>query len=293
MVDEISVYARVSPAHKFKIVQALQHNGHITAMTGDGVNDAPALKKAEIGVAMGITGTDVAKEAAEMVLLDDNFATIVAAVQEGRVIYDNIRKFVRFSVAGNIGKVLVMLIAPFLGKPIPLLPLQLLWLNLLTDGLMGLWLSVEPAEHNTMRRPPYPPQENIFSRGVGWHIVWAGILFGALALGVGTWYFYAGRATWQTMIFTILAFSQIFHGLAARSLRDAFFTKGILSNPVLIGMAVLTFLLQVAVIYVPALQSFFKTIPLSRVDFGISILISSLMFLGVEVEKWLVRHKEK
>ncbi|MDQ3250250.1 MAG: HAD-IC family P-type ATPase, partial [Chloroflexota bacterium] len=167
LVDEVSVYARVSPEHKLKIVQALQEKGHIVAMTGDGVNDAPALKQADIGVAMGITGTDVAKEAADMVLLNDNFATIVAAVEEGRVIYDNVRKFVKFSVAGNIGKVLVMLLAPFLGKPLPLLPLQLLWLNLLTDGLLGLGLGVEPAEPNTMRRAPYAPQENIFSRGIG------------------------------------------------------------------------------------------------------------------------------
>jgi phosphoserine phosphatase len=166
-VDDVQVVARVSPEHKLKIVPALQERGQIVSMTGDGVNDAPALRRADIGVAMGIAGTDVSKEAADMVLLDDNFATIVAAVKEGRTIYDNIRKFVRFSVAGNIGKVLVMLLAPFLGKPIPLLPLQLLWLNLLTDGLLGLGMGVEKAESDTMRRPPYSPGEGIFSRGAG------------------------------------------------------------------------------------------------------------------------------
>jgi Ca2+-transporting ATPase len=153
VVDDVPVFARVSPEHKLKIVRALQERGHIVSMTGDGVNDAPALKRADIGVAMGITGTDVSKEAADMVLLDDNFASIVAAVKEGRTIYDNIRKFVRFSVAGNIGKVLVMLLAPFIGKPIPLLPLQLLWLNLLTDGLLGLGMGVENAESDTTHIP--------------------------------------------------------------------------------------------------------------------------------------------
>jgi len=183
LVEEISVFARVSPEHKLRIVQALQERGHIVSMTGDGVNDAPALRRADIGVAMGITSTDVSKEASDLVLLDDNFATIVAAVGEGRTIYDNIRKFVRFSVAGNIGKVLVMLLAPFLGKPIPLLPLQLLWLNLLTDGLLGLGMGVEGPERDTMKRLPYSPKEGVFSRG-GWlQVSWIGVLDRCIGAG--------------------------------------------------------------------------------------------------------------
>ena len=291
-VEHVSVYARVSPEHKLKIVQALQERGHIVAMTGDGINDAPALKKAEIGVAMGITGTDVSKEAADMVLLNDNFATIVAAVEEGRVIYDNVRKFVKFSVAGNIGKVLVMLLAPFLGKPLPLLPLQLLWLNLLTDGLLGLGLGVEPAERNTMRRPPYSPQENIFSRGIGLHISWVGVLIGALALGVGAWYFFAGAAAWQTMIFTTLAFAQVWQALATRSMRESIFSIGLRSNPLLLGMVSLVVALQLAVIYVPFLQDFFQTVPLTALDLTLSVGVSSLVLICVEFEKWLVRRND-
>jgi Ca2+-transporting ATPase len=291
-VDEVSVFARVSPEHKLKIVQALQEKGQIVAMTGDGVNDAPALKRADIGVAMGITGTDVAKEAADMVLLDDNFATIVAAVEQGRVIYDNIRKFVKFSVAGNLGKVLVMLLAPFLGKPLPLLPLQLLWLNLLTDGLLGLGLGVEPAERGTMRRKPYAPGESIFSRGAGAHVIGIGVLIGALGLAVGAWYYYSGRETWQTMVFTTLAFAQMWQALGARSTRDSLFTLGLLSNPTLLAMLGVTFALQLAVIYLPFMQAVFNTTPLLLTDLGIALALGSIVFIAIEVEKWLARRRE-
>ncbi len=288
VVDEVSVFARVAPEHKLRIVQALQEKGHIVAMTGDGVNDAPALRKADIGVAMGITGTDVSKEASDLVLLNDNFATIVAAVQEGRTIYDNIRKFVRFSVAGNIGKVLVMLIAPFLGKPLPLLPLQLLWLNLLTDGLLGLGMGVENPEPDTMKRKPYSPTEGVFSRGAGAQTIWVGVLIGSLALGLGAWYFFTGRPEWQTMIFTSLAFMQVFQALASRSNKESLFKLKLMSNPLLAGMALLVVGLQLAVLYVPALSKFFEVIPLSGCDLSIAAGAGVIVFAVMEVRKKMV-----
>jgi len=286
-VEDTSVFARVSPEHKLKIVQALQENGHIVSMTGDGINDAPALRRADIGVAMGITGTDVAKEASDLVLLDDNFATIVAAVGEGRVIYDNIRKFVRFSVAGNIGKVLVMLLAPFLGKPIPLLPLQLLWLNLLTDGLLGLGMGVEGPERDTMKRAPYSPQEDVFSRGGWWQVSWVGSLIGILALGLGAFYFFGGRPEWQTMLFTFLAFAQVFQALASRSSRDNLFKLGLFSNPLLAVLAFVVIGLQLAVLYTPLVSDFFNVVPLSIQDLLVAIGLGSLVFIAMELEKVL------
>jgi Ca2+-transporting ATPase len=289
VVDEVQVFARVSPEHKLKIVQALQERGHIVSMTGDGMNDAPALKRADIGVAMGVTGTDVSKEAADMILLDDNFATIVSAVKEGRVIYDNIRKFVRFSVAGNIGKVLVMLLAPFLGKPIPLLPLQLLWLNLLTDGLLGLGIGVENAEGDTMKRPPYSPKEGVFSRGAGVQVIWVGALIGVLALGLGAWYYFTGREQWQTMVFTFLAFAQVFQAFASRSSKDSLFRLRVMSNPTLAGMAALAAALQLAVIYIPFLAEFFSVKVLSLSDLAIAVGGGAVVFAVMELEKGFKR----
>lgn len=285
VVDEVSVFARVAPEHKLRIVQALQDKGHVAAMTGDGVNDAPALRKADIGVAMGITGTDVSKEAADLVLLDDNFATIVAAVREGRTIYDNIRKFVRFSVAGNIGKVLVMLIAPFMGIPLALLPLQLLWLNLLTDGLLGLGMGVENPEKDTMQRPPYSPKEGVFSRGAGVYTFWVGLMIGSIALGLGAWYYFDSRPEWQTMIFTSLAFMQIFQAFASRSEKESLFEIGFWSNPLLAGLSLVVFGLQMAVLYIPALSAFFDITPLALTDLVLAAAAGLVVFAVMEVSE--------
>ena len=294
MVEQVSVFARVSPEHKLRIVQALQSRGQIVAMTGDGVNDAPALKQADIGVAMGITGTDVSKEAADMVLQDDNFATIVSAVEEGRTIYDNLRKFIAFSVAGNIGKVLVMLLAPFLGKPLPLLPLQLLWLNLLTDGLLGLGLGLEPPEKNTMLRLPYSPKAGIFSGGMLTRVIWIGILIGVIGLGVGYYYWRLDpNGNWQTMTFTTLAFVQIAQAFGSRSTRESIFGMGLRSNMSLLGMALIVFALQLLVVYTPFFQRLFSAEPLTIDQLGVSIGLSLVVLMVIEIEKWFMRRSER
>lgn len=286
-VDEVNVFASVAPEHKLRIVQTLQEKGHIVAMTGDSVNDAPALRKADIGVAMGLTGTDVSKEASDLVLLNDNFATIVTAVQEGRTVSANILKFLRFSVAGNIGKVLVMLTAPFLGKSMPLLPLQLLWLNLLTDGLLGLGMGVENPEPDIMKRKATSPTEGLFSRRAGAQTIWLGMLIGTLALGLGCWYFFTGRPEWQTMIFTSLAFMQVFQALASRSEKESLFKMGVLSNPWLAGMALLVIVLQMMVMYMPALAGYFEVLPLSGCDLSIAAATGVIVFVVMEMDKKL------
>lgn len=284
-----TVYARVSPEHKLKIVDALQGLGHIAAMTGDGVNDAPALKKSDIGIAMGITGTDVAKEAADMVLLDDNFASIVAAVEEGRVIYDNVRKFIKYILATNAGEICLMVAAPLAGMPLPLLPLQILWLNLVTDGLPALALGVEPAERNVMQKPPHPPSESVFARGLGIHVAWVGLLMGALCLGVGYWYWSQGNPHWQTILFSTLTFAQMAHVMAIRSEDQSIFTIGFFSNRYLVAAVALTFVLQLALIYVPFLQAFFSTAALTPQELAVSIGLSLIIFIAVELEKWKSR----
>jgi len=295
IVREVSVYARVTPEHKLRIVEALQAQDQVVAMTGDGVNDSPALRKADIGIAMGITGTDVSKEASEMVLLDDNFATIVSAVEEGRAIYDNIRRFVKFSIAGNVGKVLVMLLAPVVGINVALLPLQLLWLNLLTDGLLGLGLGVEPAEPQTMKRPPRAPQESLFSGGLTQHVIWVGLMIGFLGLGVGALYYDVDNPAdnrWQTMIFTSLAFMQMGQAVASRSTQESFVSLGLWSNPVLLGLVVITAVLQLIVLYVPFLDQFFQITPLRAGDLLLCVALGIAILLLIEVEKARLRRSE-
>ncbi len=287
-----SVFARVAPEHKLRIVKLLQTDGEIVAMTGDGVNDAPALKQAEIGVAMGITGTDVSKEAADMVLLDDNFATIVAAVREGRVVYANIRKFIRYLLTGNIGEIFVMLISPFLGMPLALLPLQILWINLLTDGLPALALGVEPAESDVMRQPPRSPSESILGRGMGWQIGISGALLGILSLAVGFWQWQQGNPHWQTMVFTTLTFGQMAAVLSLRSESESILRLGFRDNPALLGAVALTLLLQLAVTYVPFLQRLFETLPLTLTELLVCIGAGLVMLVSVEIEKVIFHRRE-
>ncbi len=293
VVEDISVYARVSPEHKLNIVEALQDKGHIVAMTGDGVNDAPALKRAEIGIAMGITGTDVSKEAADMVLLDDNFATIVAAVEEGRKIFDNIRKFVKYTLSSNTGELFVMLIGPFLGMPLPLVPLQILWINLVTDGLPGLALAVENSERGIMKRSPFHPKESIFSRGMGKQILWIGFLMGLVSLGIGYAYWLRDpNGPWQTMVFTTLTLAQMGNALAIRSNTDSIFEIGLFSNRLMVVAVLITFILQIALIYVPFLQEFFSTEALSLMDLLIALGTSLIVFVAVEISKRLQRQQK-
>jgi Ca2+-transporting ATPase len=286
-----SVFARVSPEHKLKIVRVLQDEGEIVAMTGDGVNDAPALRRSDIGVAMGITGTDVSKEAADMVILDDNFASIVRAVREGRNIYDNVRKFIKYTLTSNAGEILVMLLAPLLGMPLPLTAIQILWINLVTDGLPGLALSQEPPEETIMERPPHAPDENILGRGMGLEILWIGALMGAVSLGIGFWGWSIGDEYWPTMIFTTLTLSQMGNALAIRSQRDSLFKIGLLTNKPMLIAVVFTLVLQLVVTYWPPAQSLLGTQTLPPAELAVSLVVSTFVFWAIELSKWIRRRR--
>lgn len=281
-VKGISVYARVSPEQKLKIVKALQENGEFVAMTGDGVNDAPSLKQADIGLAMGITGTEVSKEAADMILLDDNFTTIVKAVKEGRRIYENIRKFIKYVLSCNLSEILTIFFAPLLGFPMPLLPIHILWINLVTDGLPGIALVAEPAEKNIMQQPPRPPKENLFAGGLATHIVFSAIILTGASLFVQWWAIQNGYPvnTQQTMVFSTLCFVQLANALSSRSFTRSLFTHGLFANRGMWGAIVLTIVLQLLIIYVPFLDTVFKTTVLDRKAM-ICIVLVTLASTGV------------
>ncbi|MDW7673747.1 MAG: calcium-transporting P-type ATPase, PMR1-type [Bacillota bacterium] len=276
-VKDIAVYARVSPKHKLRIVKALKQNGHVVAMTGDGVNDAPAVKEADIGISMGKTGTDVTKEASAMVLGDDDFATIVAAVEEGRGIYDNVRKFIRYLLSCNIGEVLVMFLAAIGGLPLPLLPIQILWVNLVTDGLPAMALGVDNNDPDIMSRKPRSPKESVFSQGLGRKIVFRGV-----QIAVGTLVVFVlglvlsgyNVELARTMAFTTLVFSQLFHVFDCKSERHSVFEVGVFSNPYLIGAVIISASMQMTVLYVPFFQSVFKTVPLSGLEWMIILAVA-------------------
>ncbi|HXW10947.1 MAG TPA: cation-translocating P-type ATPase [Steroidobacteraceae bacterium] len=282
------VFARVDPAQKIRIVRALQARNESVAMTGDGVNDAPALKQSDVGVSMGRGGTDVARDASDLVLLDDNFATIVDAVREGRRIYDNIRKFVRFVMAGNAGEIWTIFLAPFLGLPIPLTPIQILWVNFITDGLPGLALTSEPAERHVMRRRPRPRSESVFAHGIWQHILWAGLLIGIVSLAACAWAIAHGEHP-QTMAFTVLTFAQLAHVMAIRSETDSLWRLGLLSNRFMLLTVAASVALHLAIVYLPLLQPVFGTEPLSARAMLVATALSLAVLLGVEIEKWAAR----
>lgn len=288
-VQDIHVYARVSPEQKIKIVSALQQCNEYVAMTGDGVNDAPALKQSNIGVAMGLKGTDVARESSDMVLKDDNFATIVSAVREGRRIFDNIRKFIKYTMTSNAGEVWTIFLAPFIGLPLPLIPIQILWINLVTDGLPGLALSAEPQERGIMQRPPRAPDESIFAFGMWQHIVWVGLLIAALSLAAQAWAFHGGSDNWQTIVFTVLTLCQLIQALAIRSEKESLFTLGLLTNLPLLGAVLFTVGLQLMIVYLPFFNLIFHTSPLTMQELAVCFSLPMVVLIAVETEKWLVR----
>lgn len=289
-VEHIRVYARVSPQQKLRIISALQKKGNFVAMTGDGVNDAPALKNADIGIAMGINGTEVSKEASHMILLDDNFATIIKAVRHGRRIFDNILKFIKYIMTGNSGEIWTLFLAPFLGLPIPLLAIHILWINLITDGLPGLALASEREEPDVMRRPPRHPKENIFAGGMAWHILWVGLLMAIVTLTT-QWYAIAHSGShWQTMAFTVLCFSQMGHVIAIRSNHRSAFADFFSNKAMLVAVAI-TMALQLMVIYMPFFNKVFRTEPLTVEELLITLAVSSVVFWAVEIEKLIRRRK--
>ena len=298
IVDRVRVYARVAPEHKVRIVDAWRRRGHVVAMTGDGVNDAPALRRADIGAAMGITGTDVAKSAADMILTDDNFATIVAAVREGRVVFDNIRKSVQYLVSCNIGEIIVIFAAILLGLPRPLLPIQILWLNLITDGLPALALGVDPPERDLMRRKPRGRDGSVLDRASSVRLV----VYGASVAGLGLMSFAMGLG-WpgpidlspdslvaaRTMCLMTMSFSQLFHAFNFRSELSSLFSVGILANPKLMLAFLTSGLLQLGIVYLPGVSPFFNVVDIHGAQFLESVGLAALMIVIGELVKAVSR----
>ena len=280
-MEKLRVFARVSPNHKLRIVKAFKKNNNIVAMTGDGVNDAPAIKEADIGVAMGISGTDVTKEAASMVLMDDNFATIVSAVEEGRIIYDNIRKFIRYLLSCNLGEVLTMFLASLFYLPNPLTPIQILFVNLATDGLPAIALGIDPADKDIMRQSPREKNEGIFARGLWEKIIVRGCLIGIctlLSFMIGR-YYGMDLATCRTIALCTLVMSQLLHVFECRSERHSIFEINVLSNIYLLGAAIISITMICCILYIPFLKGVFNTVSLNLGQWLLVIFFSGIIFL--------------
>lgn len=295
IVNKVTVYARVSPAHKLRIVKALKEIGHIVAMTGDGVNDAPAVKEADIGISMGLTGTDVTKEASAMILADDNFATIVAAVEEGRGIYDNIRKFIRYLLACNTGEVITMFGATLMSLPLPMLPVQILWVNLVTDGLPAMALGVDTKDDNIMQRPPRRPNESVFSRGLKSKIIGRGLQIGlsSLLIFASVLYFTSNLNLARTMCFTTLVMCQMFHVFDCRSEVNTIFENGLFGNRYLLFAVFSSIFMQTLVIYNPFLSEIFDTVSLGLKEWVIILIVSGWTFITNTIKHIYIPRKIK
>lgn len=295
MVEKVSVYARVYPEHKLKVVNALKKKGYIVAMTGDGVNDAPALKAADMGIAMGITGTEVSKEASSMILTDDNFASIVSAVEEGRNILKNIKNFIAYGLTCHIGVVLIVLVGVLAWQILPVIAVQILWINLITDGLPPMALSLEAPDRGLMKQKPRKSTEGLVSRRMLIASLGLGALIAVQSLGVLSWALEEGMPLpkIQTLIFTLVVISLMFNAFNWRSDRLSVFSLGIFTNRPLIYAILSTVLLQLAAIYVPVLQTAFRTVPLSLSDWGMIIPLASTTLIVMEVAKYLERRAHR
>ncbi|RYG47074.1 MAG: cation-transporting P-type ATPase [Chitinophagaceae bacterium] len=289
-IQKVRVYARVSPDQKLRIVHALQKSGNFVAMTGDGINDAPSLVAANIGIAMGISGTDVAKAAADMILLDDNFVTIVRAVEAGRKVYDNILKLIKYLLTTNSSELLTLLLGPMIGLPLALLPIHILWLNLISDGLPALSLSFEKADENIMKRPPRDPQDQIFSMPRTFHMLWVGIMMAGVAISVQALAFVM-HLHWQTIVFNVLCLSQMAHALSVRSESRTIFKLGFWSNPMMVLSVLVIILGQFMITFIPALQKIFHLEALNLQELIIVASASMSVLLVVELAKIFVKNR--